>query len=171
MLYAVYFVGIARGRNQRHPRVSNEAWKMAPWLRVLEAYLVQALLRTPAFHRGVEKVARQVHRFRHGTPPEEMGGTKIDDPNKSGFAKHFYEELQTQLGRAEAKNGESTAMKTMGDARGGRGSHVAEQANKAEEETADAVWESAKKTPSEGPKQGFLGEYIGVIKEQLRGGK
>ena len=75
---------------------------MAPWLRVLEAYLVQALLRTPAFHRGVEKVAKSVHRIRHGLPPEEMGGTKIDRPGNEGFFRHFSEEIQAQLGRAEA---------------------------------------------------------------------
>ena len=74
---------------------------MAPWLRVLEAYAVQALLRTPAFHRGVEKVAKQVHRIRHGLPYEEPGGTNISDPSKPGFGKHFIEELKGQLGQAE----------------------------------------------------------------------
>ncbi|EME77556.1 uncharacterized protein MYCFIDRAFT_19863, partial [Pseudocercospora fijiensis CIRAD86] len=70
---------------------------MAPWLRFLEAWAVQQLLRTPAFHRAVEKVARQVHRARHGTPPEELGGTKLDDPNQPSFIRHFADELKTQL--------------------------------------------------------------------------
>ncbi|KAF2207389.1 hypothetical protein CERZMDRAFT_5351, partial [Cercospora zeae-maydis SCOH1-5] len=70
---------------------------MAPWLRVLEAYAVQALLRTPAFHRGVEKVAKQVHRIRHGLPYEEPGGTNISDPSQPGFTKHFLDELKGQL--------------------------------------------------------------------------
>ncbi|KAF2766335.1 hypothetical protein EJ03DRAFT_242636, partial [Teratosphaeria nubilosa] len=70
---------------------------MAPWLRVVEAYLVQALLRTPAFHRGVEKVAKQVHRIRHGLPPEAPSGTSIDSPHNSSFLNHYWDEVRAQL--------------------------------------------------------------------------
>ena len=167
---------------------------MAPWLRVLEAYLVQALLRTPAFHRGVEKVVRQVHRIRHGIPPEEMGGTKLDEPGQSGFLKHFTEEVQAQLGRAEAREGDAAA-KSIGE-RGsvGKGSRMPTQQQVEEELNADAVWETARKQTQrkvadegmvgadaawetarrqteKGAKRGFIGEYIEALKEQGRNGK
>lgn len=140
---------------------------MAPWLRVLEAYLVQALLRTPAFHRGVEKVVRGVNRIRHGVPPEEMGGTKLDQPNNSGFLKHFTEEIQTQLGRAEAKTGDAAGK--SGKVTAARG--AAEQ--EAQDESAEAVWRTARKNVEEGhkEKQGFLGEYMAALREQAKGGK
>lgn len=134
---------------------------MAPWLRFLEAYMVQALLRTPAFHRGVEKVARTVHRIQHGTPPEEMGGTKIDGPTDGSFLRHFTEEVQTQLGRAEARSHDSAvarSVKATGEAEGA----------KVEDEGADAVWRNAQKSASEAPKQGFMDEYIGALREQVK---
>jgi hypothetical protein len=146
---------------------------MAPWLRFLEAYMVQLLLRTPAFHRGVEKVARTVHRVRHGIPPEEMGGTKIDGQSNESFLRHFSEEIQTQLGRAEAKSGD-TAVKTTseGAARGrGREAKGARATEQTEEENADAAWQNAQRRSAEAPKQGFIGEYMGALREQLKGGK
>ncbi|KAK3704520.1 hypothetical protein LTR37_013803 [Vermiconidia calcicola] len=158
---------------------------MAPWLSVLEAYLVQALLRTPAFHRGVEKVAKRVHKIRHGTPPEEMGGTNIDSPGNGSFLRHFTEEVQTQLGRQEAKEVE-TAVKSAA-ATGGEGSAAGVERSAAgsggarrgpewnsvgtEEEGADAAWKVAQRSGSEAPKQGFLGEYTSALREQLRGGR
>jgi hypothetical protein len=36
------------------------------------------LLSSPTFHRGVGKVAKKVNEIRHGTPMEEMGGTKLE---------------------------------------------------------------------------------------------
>lgn len=138
---------------------------MSPWLRVLEQYLVQALLRTPGFHRGVEKVVRNVNRIRYGIPPEEMGGTKIDQPNNGSFLRHFTEEVQTQLGRAEAKTGDA-AVKSESSATG-------RAAQEAEDESADAVWRNAQKNVEDGQKQqqGFMGEYVAALREQLRGGK
>ncbi len=132
--------------------------------------MVQALLRTPSFHRGVEKVAKGVHRIRHGIPPEEMGGTKIDSPtNEGGFLRHFTEEVQTQLGRAEAKTGETAVKTTTSEgvpkATGGRG---AEWAKETEEETAEAAWQTAQKQAAQAPKQGFLDEYMGALREQLK---
>jgi hypothetical protein len=157
---------------------------MAPWLRVLEAYLVQLLLRTPAFHRGVEKVARQVHRVRHGIPPEEMGGTKIDQPGNSSFLKHFNEEVQAQLGRAEANGGEQAARpankippeQNVAQAEGADAvwESVKKQAppqKVAEEEGADAAWEKARKQTESGAKRGFIGEYIEALREQTKSGK
>lgn len=140
---------------------------MSPWIRVLEAYLVQALLRTPAFHRGVEKVAKGVHRLRHGIPPEEMGGTKIDQPNSSSFLRHFTEEVQTQLGRAEAKTSDAAVKSESG--LGSR--DAARRTTEKEEENAEAVWRNAQRSSTEAPKQGFMGEYVGALKEQLKNGK
>ena len=36
------------------------------------------LLRSPSFHRGVQKVHKTVHQLQHGKPPEYYGGTHID---------------------------------------------------------------------------------------------
>lgn len=160
---------------------------MAPWLRVLEAYLVQALLRTPAFHRGVEKVVKQVHRVRHGIPPEELGGTKIDQPGNSSFFKHFNEEIQSQLGRAE---GEATRPPRVEQARSAgqvseeaegadavwedirRKAKVEQKAEKVvENEGADAVWENARRRTEDGAKKGFIGEYIEALREQTKNGR
>lgn len=141
---------------------------MAPWLRVLEAYLVQALLRTPAFHRGVEKVVRGVNRVRHGIPPEEMGGTKLDQPGEGGFLKHFSEEIQTQLGRAEGgASGEKVTVKSKPAA--------AAAQQEAEDQSADTVWRTARKNVEDGHQQegqqGFMGEYMAALREQVKGGK
>jgi len=72
-------------------------------IRAFEAWAIATLLRSPAFHRGVEKVAKTVHRVRHGTPMEEMGGTKLDKPDGSKFLTHFKKELKEQLGFKDPK--------------------------------------------------------------------
>ena len=157
---------------------------MAPWLQVLEAYAVAALLRTPAFHRGVEKVARQVHRVRHGIPPEELGGTKLDDPQGNAhFLKHFGEVCSSQLGRAEARTAAKSTRREIPaegeNAEAAWKGSVEESASKAPKQQqagtqvqdADGVWRDANREGSEGlpgPKQGFLGEYIGALREQMR---
>lgn len=137
---------------------------MAPWLRVLEAYLVQALLRTPAFHRAVEKVARKVHQARHGIPPEELGGTRIDKPGERGFTGHFVDELKTQLGYAEQREA-NAAVKSKGsvDARQQKGTVV--------EEGADGAWRHAQRVAREEPKKGFMGEYMDALREQVKNNK
>jgi len=53
-------------------------------------------LRSAAFHRAVGGVHKQIHRLRHGTPLEEMGGTKLDVPDKGSLVKHFLEEVKDQ---------------------------------------------------------------------------
>jgi hypothetical protein len=143
---------------------------MAPWLMVLEAYMVQALLRTPAFHRGVEKVVKTVHRVRHGMSPEELGGTKIDrsgSSGDSGFAEHFLREVKTQLGRAEREEARSVMAKDL--AEGTVNSRTA--AKKLEDESADAAWADMQKTLSRPEGKGFLGEYMGALRSQIRDGK
>lgn len=70
----------------------------APWIAVVEALMVKKLLESPAFHRAIGKAHKSVHRLRHGTPPEEMGGTNIDNPNARGFLGHFLDEIKGQAG-------------------------------------------------------------------------
>ncbi|KAK3067646.1 hypothetical protein LTR53_015355 [Teratosphaeriaceae sp. CCFEE 6253] len=124
---------------------------MSPWLRMLEPYLVEQLLRTPAFHRVVEKVAKNVHRVRNGLPPEEAGGTRIDGPEgtPAGFLGHFLKEVRTQLGTVESKRlnggsgnaGVNLDSRSMGHS--GVRSRVEEQAAKVDQasaEGAEAVW-------------------------------
>ena len=53
------------------------------------------LLRTPGFHKAVQSLQRRVYRLRYGTPPEEMGGTKIDEG--PSFLQHFKDELRDQI--------------------------------------------------------------------------
>ncbi|EME39870.1 hypothetical protein DOTSEDRAFT_74683 [Dothistroma septosporum NZE10] len=141
---------------------------MAPWLRVLEAYMVQALLRTPAFHRAVEKVAKRVHQFRHGIPPEETGGTKIDGPQgDGGFGKHFLDEVKTQIGAAEQRETESGAVRTRGVRDGSVNARNAVPA----EEDSDAAWQNMQKTAGQQPKAGFMDEYMDALREQVKNQK
>lgn len=142
---------------------------MAPWLRLLEGWMVEQLLRTPGFHRAVEKVAKNVHRVRNGLPREEAGGTNIDRPGESGFGQHFYDELKTQLGRAERGEQNSTILREEGKI---NQSNVHASGQKAgEDESADAAWSHAQRTASEPPKQGFMTEYMDALKAQLRNDK
>ena len=144
---------------------------MAPWLRFLEAWMVQQLLRTPAFHRAVQKVAKNVHRVRHGPNPEEMGGTKIDNPENASFVKHFIDEVKGQLGQTESQAAkaieqEAKTINTTGRSRAHAHDRAAEQ-----EQNADTVWQEASKNVSEPPKQGIMGEYMDALRDQVRGGK
>lgn len=171
---------------------------MAPWLRFLEAWMVQQLLRTPAFHRAVEKVARQVHRVRHGIPPEESV-TKMHQPGQSGFMRHFMEELKTQVSSAERQEANG-AMRTPGvkdnsvNARRAEGpepgeqnseaawEHIRRSAKKAEEgrprarsaveeEHADAAWKSTQQQARQQSKRGFMGVYLDALRDQMGNGK
>ncbi|KAK5715687.1 hypothetical protein LTR17_016756 [Elasticomyces elasticus] len=148
---------------------------MAPWLRMLEPFLVQQLLRTPAFHRVVEKVAKGVHRVRHGTPPEELGGTKIDGPNgaNNGFLGHFLDEVKTQLGNVEGKGNslgspgvDARAVKAAGNV---TERHVVKVEESAAED-AEAAWREMQKNSAVPPKQGFLGEYAAALRQQVKAG-
>ena len=145
---------------------------MSPWIRVLEAYAVAALLRTPAFHRAVEKVAKGVHRVRHGVPPEELGGTKINRPGESGFLQHFVDEVKTQVGAAEAKNGSAGVnMDSRAMSPSGVKSKVEHETAKLDEETAEAAWRDSQRNSAQPPKQGMFGEYMGALREQMRSDK
>ena len=123
-----------------------------------------------------------------------MGGTKLDEPGKSGFLKHFSEEVQAQLGRAEARNADAATTSISEKGSTGRGGRMQSERMAMEEENADAVWETtrkqterkvadegvvgadaawetARRQTEKGAKRGFIGEYIEALKEQGRNGK
>jgi len=67
---------------------------------MIEKRLIETLLRSPSFHRGVQKVHKTVHHLQHGKPPEYYGGTHIDPEQEASrgvknFFKLFWEELKT----------------------------------------------------------------------------
>lgn len=143
---------------------------MAPWLRLLEGWAVEQLLRTPGFHRAVEKVAKNVHRVRNGLPREEEGGTNIDRPGESGFGQHFFDELKTQLGQAERGEQNSPILKDeakMKDAN----IHEHKREPVEEDESSDAAWREIQRKGAEPPKQGFMTEYMDALRSQLRNDK
>ncbi|KAL2860420.1 hypothetical protein BJX68DRAFT_84927 [Aspergillus pseudodeflectus] len=65
-------------------------------LRTFEVWLTTRLLASPTFHRMVGRVHGRVQRFRHGTPPEEMGGTKLDNNGMAALSTRS--RIQTILG-------------------------------------------------------------------------
>jgi len=141
---------------------------MAPWLRLLEGWAVEQLLRTPGFHRGVEKVAKTVHRVRNGLPKEEEGGTNIDRPDGPGFGQHFFDELKTQLGRAERSEQNSTMLRDESKIfENKKEAHVPN----AEDEGSDAAWRDVQRRTAEPPKQHFMAEYMDALRSQLRNEK
>lgn len=143
---------------------------MAPWLRLLEGWAVEQLLRTPGFHRVVEKVAKNVHRVRNGLPPEEKGGTSIDRPDQPGFGQHFFDELKTQIGRTE--RGEQNSTMLQDEAKIFKNGNSKENASRTvEDEGSDAAWRDIQKSSAEPPKQGFMSEYMDALKAQLRNEK
>lgn len=116
---------------------------MAPWMALLEAWAVQALLRTPAFHRAVEKVAKNVHRVRHGLPREEEGGTKLEGQDESGFTKHFMGAVKGQLGAAEEAEAEKMRPRSYYEQlRQGKveGARAPEEDENIEAMDAEAAW-------------------------------
>ncbi|GAB7366200.1 hypothetical protein MBLNU230_g7760t1 [Neophaeotheca triangularis] len=146
---------------------------MAPWLAFLEAWAVQQLLRTPGFHRGVEKFAKTVYRYRNNLPPEQKGGTHLDDPSKQSFVKHYFEELQTQLGRAERKEQQQRVTRAPGGKPGVKEEPMDESADGAWREISRGMKAEEVKGGNGAKKsgQGFLGEYSEALRQQFRGGK
>ena len=62
--------------------------------------LVDILLRSPTFTKGVQNIHKRVHTFRHGKPPEYHSPTQLEGEEtvKNGglsrFFKLFWEELK-----------------------------------------------------------------------------
>jgi hypothetical protein len=162
-----------------------------PWLRVLEQFAVEALLRSRTFHRAVEKVAKNVHRIRHGLPHEEDGGTNIDDPARAGLRQHFVDEVKGQLTRAQQRE----AMRKKLDGAGPDAARTFEveeaegadaiwrnmqrkaernaaktKGKTAEEEEADAeaAWRALQQNPGHTPKAGFWSQYVDALRGQIR---
>lgn len=145
---------------------------MAPWLRLLEGWAVEQLLRTPGFHRGVEKVAKTVHRVRNGLPKEEEGGTSIDRPDGPGFGQHFFDELKSQLGRAERSEQNSTMLRDESKIFANKRHEVhTSETEAAKDEGSDAAWQDIERRTAEPPKQHFMAEYMDALRSQLRNDK
>jgi hypothetical protein len=142
---------------------------MAPWLHLLERWAVEQLLRTPGFHRAVEKVAKNVHRVRNGLPREEAGGTNIDRPDGPGFGKHFYDELKTQLGRAERGEQNSTILSEESKIfeNGTTKTHMP-RSDAVKDEGSEAAWRDLQRSSAQPPNQGFMSEYMDALRSQLR---
>ena len=146
-----------------------EQVEMAPWLHLLERWAVEQLLRTPGFHRAVEKVAKNVHRVRNGLPREEKGGTNIDRQDGPGFSQHFIDELKTQLGRAERGEQNSTILREESKIfENGTSKTSMPRSDAAKDEGSDAAWREIQRSSAEPPKQGFMSEYMDALKSQLR---
>lgn len=145
---------------------------MAPWLRLLEGWAVEQLLRTPGFHRAVEQVAKNVHRVRNGLPREEKGGTSIEREGP-GFGQHFYDELKTQLGRAERSEQNSTILREESKIHeGGKSTaRMSEAEDTAKTAGSDSAWQDVQRRSAEPPKQGFMAEYMDALRTQLRNDK
>jgi len=82
---------------------------VSPWLlgqvfAHAEAWLVRTLLRSPRFHRSVQAVEKKVREVREGKSFEDMGGTKLDDPNRKNVFDHFLQELKNQAGSGKGKD-------------------------------------------------------------------
>ncbi|OIW26704.1 hypothetical protein CONLIGDRAFT_683661 [Coniochaeta ligniaria NRRL 30616] len=76
---------------------------MSLWLwRVFLAFedrIIQQILRSPTFHRGVRHVHRKVEDLRHGRNPDEplRPGEATEDPHKTSFLQHFIDEVKNQI--------------------------------------------------------------------------
>jgi len=68
------------------------------WFWQFEKRLIDMLLRSPSFHRGVQRVHKTVHQIQHGKPPEYHSGTHIDSEKEaSQGVKHFFKLLWDEL--------------------------------------------------------------------------
>ncbi|KAF7541503.1 hypothetical protein G7054_g615 [Neopestalotiopsis clavispora] len=64
--------------------------------------LLQRLVRSPQFYRGVERIHRKVEDYKHGRDPNDPlrpgEATREPEPEgRKGFFKHFTEEMRNQL--------------------------------------------------------------------------
>ncbi|RYP65779.1 hypothetical protein DL771_008144 [Monosporascus sp. 5C6A] len=63
--------------------------------------IVDKLLRSPTFHRGVRRIHRNIEDYKYGRDPHDplRPGEATRDPNAgtSGFMNHFIDELRSQL--------------------------------------------------------------------------
>ncbi|KAB5536252.1 hypothetical protein GE09DRAFT_1226974 [Coniochaeta sp. 2T2.1] len=71
-------------------------------LRVFLAFedrMITALLRSPTFHRGVQKIHRKVQDVKHGRDPNDplRPGEATEEPGKPSFLQHFIDEVKNQI--------------------------------------------------------------------------
>ncbi|OTB03244.1 hypothetical protein M426DRAFT_181490 [Hypoxylon sp. CI-4A] len=81
----------------------------ASWLFLMEDYIVGKLLRSPSFQRGVQRIHRTVHDYKHGRDPSEplREGEATRNPTSSKFNEfmsHFTDELRNQARGSTTKS-------------------------------------------------------------------
>jgi hypothetical protein len=93
------------------------------WFAIFEKRLVDALLRSPTFTKGVQNVHKRVHTFQHGKAPEYHNPTSLDTEEavRNGgvtrFFKLFWDELKSGH-RPEAPAGPPAVIKKTEDVAG-----------------------------------------------------
>jgi hypothetical protein len=89
-----------------------------------------------------------------------------------GFGQHFYDELKTQLGRAERSEQNSTMLRDESKIFGNKkeNAHMSE-AEAAKENNSDAAWQDIQRRTAEPPKQHFMAEYMEALRAQMRNDK
>lgn len=145
---------------------------MAPWIAALELFLTQQLLKSHTFHRAVGKVHKNVHRLRHGIPPEEMGGTKIDSPGMQGFIGHFLDELKGQAGRPSTRRPDTSITSQTRPQPESRPqtNYRAPPTSEASRARTNSANTGNQQSSNQSQNQGFLSNFVDEIKGQFRGG-
>ncbi|KAJ9139514.1 hypothetical protein NKR19_g7417 [Coniochaeta hoffmannii] len=76
---------------------------MSSWLfRVVLAFedrIIATLLRSPTFHRGVQRIHRKVEDVRYGRNPNDplRPGEATEEPGRPSFFGHFMDEVKNQI--------------------------------------------------------------------------
>ncbi|KAL1303281.1 hypothetical protein AAFC00_006688 [Neodothiora populina] len=143
----------------------------APWMALVEAFLVKKLLESPAFHRAIGKAHKNVHRLRHGLPPEETGGTKLDSPAGRGFLGHFVDEIKDQAlrgGKGNAADTSNGGLRSHTPPRRPQQQQQQQQARRSQPRSQTQRFDEADHASQQ---PGFMTNFLDELKGQFRGGK
>ncbi|KAK6005902.1 hypothetical protein QM012_007544 [Aureobasidium pullulans] len=132
---------------------------MGPWLAVLEAWLVKRLLESQTFYQGVRRVHKSIYRLRHGPLEGDEGGTNLERQGP-GFGKHFWDEIQAQVGRKKPEN----PLEKSDPTRTTQSYHPTSN-HSAQEQTT----RQRSDHPPQPPKQGFMSHFMDELRSQARG--
>ncbi|KAG9697668.1 hypothetical protein KCU95_g3612, partial [Aureobasidium melanogenum] len=132
---------------------------MGPWLAVLEAWLVKKLLESQTFHQGVRRVHKSIYRLRHGPLEGDDGGTNLERQGP-GFGKHFWDEIQAQVGRKKPENPLEKPDPTRTTQ-----SHSSTSGHSAQEQST----RQRADVPPQQPKESFLSHFMDELRSQTRG--
>ncbi|KAI4843234.1 hypothetical protein E4T44_06849 [Aureobasidium sp. EXF-8845] len=133
---------------------------MGPWIAVLEAWLVKRLLESQTFHQGVRKVHKGIYRLRHGPLEGDEGGTNLERQGP-GFGQHFWDEIQTQVGR---KKVDQNPLEKSDSA------HTTQAHQPTSSQPTQDRTTRPKVTPEpQPPKEGFISHFMEELRSQTRG--